>query len=265
MLKISSVGKKITSFLVLIGSDYLSFLVSLSLAFLIRNEIMPLLFPSIKSRVIFFSIYLQYSFMFLVWIAVFLLLKLYTKRYSFWDEVKALLKGNTISFALVMIAVFISQQYRIFSRAVILLAWIISLLVFPFIRYLSKRILFWANIWKKNVVVIAPEDSLAVIVKKIRQEKNLGYEVAGCLTPEPPLEKDSIYGAKILGQMKELSNWKPQLGFEDVVVYLPDMPKDKLVALLKLWDSWVETIRYVPPIGDIFSTPSPASLLFVKI
>ena len=100
--------KKIISFASLILSDCATILASFILAYLIRSEILPLINPSLLERPVFIDVYLRRFYMLSVWIVVFLYERLYTRRYSFWDETRYLFKSTTIAFSFTMIAVFIT-------------------------------------------------------------------------------------------------------------------------------------------------------------
>lgn len=246
--------KKIVSFLSLVVSDFLTILLCFILAYFVRNDILPFLHPPLHQRPVLLGIYVSQFYMFSVWAIVFMYEKLYTKRFAFRDESRLLLKGSSISFALIMIAVFLTQQYLRFSRAIIILAWLFSLVLLPFSRYLTKSLLIRLNLWKKKVIIIGSSNSSAPLVEIIRQNSNLGYDIVGCFTDDVNLIGGSISGVKILGHMDAIEEWKEKAGFEDIIVTLPDIPRERLVELMKKWDRVSETIRYIPPTGDLITT-----------
>ena len=54
--------------------------------------------------------------------------------------------------------------------------------------------------------------------------------------------------------MDDIEKWKEKTGFEDIIITLPNVPRDKFISLLKEWDSLAETIHYIPRTGDLIST-----------
>jgi Undecaprenyl-phosphate galactose phosphotransferase WbaP len=246
--------KKVISFFSLIISDFAAMLLSFLLAFIIRAEILPLFFPSLTQRPVFFYLYKNASYMFIIWFVVFIYEKLYTKRHSFWEEVRLLLKSTTIASALIMGVVFLTMQHLFYSRLIIITAWIISIILLPSFRYIIKTLLIKFNLWKKKVIIIGTTDSSLSLIRAIKENKTLGYEIVGCLSDDRKLTGNAVFGVKILGHLDEIEQWKTKTGFEDIIVTLPHVPRDKLIPLLKKWEQISDSIRYIPRTGDLVST-----------
>ncbi|MGD2246619.1 MAG: sugar transferase [Candidatus Aminicenantes bacterium] len=246
--------KKFISVLSLLASDFLCIFLCFFVAFLIRKEILPSIIPELKTRPVYIEGYFRQFYMYLVWVIVFYYEKLYTMRYTFWDEAQKLFKATTISFALVMLTVYMTAQWLKFSRLVILEAWIFSILLLPVFRYGIKSILLKYGFWRKKVIIIGSIDSSTSLIKAIRENKILGFEIVGCLCDDPLDKEKTINGVQILGRIDEIEKWKKTTGFEDIIVTLPDMPREKLIPLMKIWDQISDTIRYIPRTGDLIST-----------
>lgn len=54
--------------------------------------------------------------------------------------------------------------------------------------------------------------------------------------------------------MQDLEKAKREVGFDDIMVRLPDLTGDRIVALMKNWESCSETIRYIPRTGDLITS-----------
>jgi Undecaprenyl-phosphate galactose phosphotransferase WbaP len=246
--------KKVITLAGLVVSDCLAVFLSGYLAFLIRAEFMPLLFPSMRIRPVLLSAYISRAYMIIVWLAVFSYEKLYTKRHAFWEETRFLIKGSTISFALIMVAVFVTKAFFPISRAVILFAWLLSLPVLSLSRYLTKTLLIRFGLWRKKVIIIGSTESASAIITAIRQNPTMGYDIVGCLTEERWKIGMAIAGVPILGHYDDIEDWKKRTGFEDIIVTFPNVPRDQLIGLLRRWDGVSDTIRYIPQTGDLITT-----------
>jgi undecaprenyl-phosphate galactose phosphotransferase len=142
-----STTKKLVSLLTLIALDILTVILSYILAFFIRSEILPQLFLRFREiELAPFSNFQQYFYMAGVWTIIFAYEKLYTKRYSFWEEVKVLLKSATIASSVIMMIIFITRRHIEYSRTIVVLAWFLSLFLFPVFRFLIKMLLVKANL-----------------------------------------------------------------------------------------------------------------------
>ena len=92
-----STTKKFITFIILMVSDILIVLLSFILAFFVRSEILPQFFLKFKEiELAPFSNFLQYFYMAGVWTIIFAYEKLYTKRFSFWEEIKVLLNDGPL-------------------------------------------------------------------------------------------------------------------------------------------------------------------------
>lgn len=240
--------------MVLIASDFVCLYLCFAVVFLVRGEVLTVFYPALLERPIFFHIYSSHFYMFFIWACVFLYERLYTKRHSFWDETRLLLTGTTISFTIIAVLIFITQEYVQFSRLIIFMAWMMSLVFLPLFRLFTKNQLIRLNMWKKRVLVIGPINSTSTLIEAIKKNKILGYDVVGCLTADPCKIGQTISGVKVLGHMEEIEEWKKKAPFEDIIVTLPDVPRDQLIPLMKRWEQVSETIRYIPRTGDLITT-----------
>ena len=245
--------KKIISLISLFISDFLCVFICFLLAYFVRAKILPHFFNELQQRPLFFEAYFRQFYMYLVWAAVFAYEKLYTKRYVFWEEVRLLFKGTTIAITITMLTIYITQQYLMFSRLVVILAWIISLFLFPVFRYVTKLFLIKFNLWTKSVIIIGSSSSSASLIRAIIQNKILGFKIVGCLSDRNEDIGKSINGMKIIGHIDDINYWKEKTQFEDIIVTLPNIPRKKLIDLLKRWDFISETIRYTPRTGDLIT------------
>jgi len=247
-------AKKILTLLALIATDAAAILLCYFLAFLVRKDILPQLFPILHARTVLWSVYISQAYLLLIWIAVFGYEKLYTKRHAMWEEAAALIKSSTISSGLIMITVFATKSYVLYSRAIIVMAWLLSFAVIPVFRGVSKRLLAGLHLWKKKVIIIGSANGTSVVIESIRRNKSLGYDIVGCLTDDRSKIGMVFSGVPILGHYDEIEIWKDRTGFEDIIVTLPDIPGDEFISLLKRWDGVSDTIRYVPRTGDLITT-----------
>ena len=188
-------------------------------------------------------------------IAVLAYEKLYTKRLSFWEEARRLLQSLFISFILIMVLVFISRSrgYLQFSRAVILLAGVTALVIFPLFRLGMKAFLARLGIWRKAVVILGTNPTARQAARGIRKNAMLGYDVMGFLTEESKAPDADLDGLPVLGGVADLKAVCGRLSVRDVIIALPDYTQDRLIEVIESCEDYAETIRIVPNIGSLFN------------
>ena len=246
--------KKIVVFAYLVVCDCLAILLCFGLAYLFRADVLPAVFPSLRHKPVLFSAYFNKTYMLCLWIGVFLYEKLYTRRHSFWEETRSLIKSSTISFVLITVAVFVTKEYFYFSRVIIFTAWLLSMAILPGLRYITKTALLRLGLWRKKVMIIGSTESTSSLIEAIKQNTIMGYEIVGCLTDEAAEVGQGISGVPILGHFDEIEEWKKKTRFEDIIVTFPNLPRHRLVSLLKAWEAVSDTIRYIPRTGDLITT-----------
>ena len=240
----------------MILTDLLTLLSAFLLAHLLRIHVLPHLLPGLSKWPLPLKTQLRYGFFFgaLIIFLVFSLEKLYTKRFSFWDEVRHLFRGLFFSFILLMLVVFLSRGYTQFSRVVIISAWVLSLILFPLFRRFAKNMLMKLGLWKKRVLILGTEETAIAIAKGIRANPTVGYEIMGFLgTEEKDIGKPLLDDLKIIGQVAEVEDLGRRSGPLDIIICLPDLDQAQMIELVETSEKVAETIKIVPSIGSIFT------------
>jgi len=248
--------KKLLSFACLLLTDILALLSSFLLAHLFRSQVVPHFTSVPQYAPLPLEIQLKYGFLFgaLIVIFIFSLERLYTKRFSFWDEVKHLYRGLVFSFVLLMLFVFLSRGYTQFSRVVIISAWILSLILFPIYRRIAKTMLVKLNLWKKKVLILGTDETARAIAKGIRANPTIGYNIIGFLSTD---KKDTgrflLDDLKVIGEVAEVEDWGKKSGPLDIIISLPEIDQPTMIELVETSEKVAETIKIVPSIGNIFT------------
>jgi undecaprenyl-phosphate galactose phosphotransferase len=245
-------AKRAINFLALLLADLLCLFLSVGGAYFIRNRVLPLIFTHL-SPTFPLSYYLVHSFFFLLWFLVLAHEKLYTKRSPLWDEIRALWKVNTICFLAIMILVFLARKEFYFSRAIIILAWGISLLLFPVFRYFTKFFLLRLGLWQKNVLILGDGETTRLVIEGIARNRIMGYQPLGILKEEDEGQEEAIAGIPVLGGIGQLEKWCQKLEVHDIIIALSNPAREKVIELLKKGEDLAETIRIIPPTLDLIT------------
>ncbi|UCC38819.1 MAG: sugar transferase [Candidatus Aminicenantes bacterium] len=251
--------KKVREFICMIAlmlTDIASLLSSFLIAYLLRSRLLTPIIPRFKYQEplplsVQFNLVVIYGA--LIIILVFLYEKLYTKRLPFWEDTKHLLRAVTVSFILMTVLVFVSRQYIFFSRAVVVLTWVLSLAIFPLFRLSMKRILAKVGLWSKKVIILGTKDMARFVAQEIKRNHLLGYQVLGFLTEDTSKTGKKTAGIEILGGLNEVEKWSRQLGVRDVIIALPEFSQNELINIIENCEGFAETIRIVPSIGSLFT------------
>lgn len=247
----NTLNKRVLNFPILVASDFIAFTLSLTIAFYLRRFILPLVYPRLTATFPL-TYYLSHSFIFLLWLLVFVHEKLYTRRSPLWDEIRSLWKSTTFCFAFIMILVFLARREFFFSRAIIILAWFSSLFLFPSLRFLTKFILLKAGLWQKNVLILGDGETTRLVIEGLARNRIMGFEVKGVLIDNPEIN-ESIAGIKVLGKIDELEYWSRRLNVRDIILAISNASSQRIIELIKRGEEIAETIRIIPPTLDLIT------------
>jgi undecaprenyl-phosphate galactose phosphotransferase len=168
--------KKLLSFILLVLFDVLTIIVSYLAAYFLRTHILSLFFKEVTASLPF-QIFISRYYLVTPFILIFGYEGLYHRRFEFWQETRLLWKSNFIATAIIMIILFITQGF-IVSRAIVIIAFVLNLLLLPMQRNLVKKILFKISIWSKNMLVIGSKEIAERLAQRFARHDTLGYTVA---------------------------------------------------------------------------------------
>lgn len=237
------------------ASDLAALLATVCIAHLLRSQLLNRLIHfdqaplSLRSQID--SIFPMGA---LIIVIIFSFNKLYTRRLTFWQEVRGLFKSVALSFILIMTVVFLSRRYTDFSRVVVLLAGLLSFALFPVFRLLIKKFLARIKLWKKRVIILGTGETAGLVAGSIRKNPILGYEIAGFLSETPEDIGRALFdNIKVIGQINQIAELMPMHNVQDIIVAMPDISTSRLVELIERSEEYAETIRFIPGLGSLFT------------
>ncbi len=186
-----------------------------------------------------------------VWVFFFYYEGLYTKRFSFWDEIRVLWKVSFFSTVGVFTIVSIGKLSDEMSRTVVALMGTISLLSLPLIRMVAKKVLRRLGFLKRRVLILGAGKTGKLIVRALKKEPNYGYEIKGFLDDDPGKLGSEIEGVKIHKGTDRAATYINRCGIDDLVIAMPGAGKERLQGLINGLQHKVDRILFVPDIFGI--------------
>ncbi|MBI5056177.1 MAG: undecaprenyl-phosphate galactose phosphotransferase WbaP [Nitrospirae bacterium] len=234
---------------------FLLFLIDIAVVFLvlesamfIRKNTLPYFvrFPEYPSIDFIF-----FWWIFPVWVFFFAYEGLYTRRFSFWDEVKVLWKAIFFSSLGVFTILYLGKFGEQVSRTTVVLMGIISFPVLPVIRISVKRLLINIGLLKSKVLVLGAGKTGALIAKALKRDVNLGLNVVGFLDDDPEKIGKKLEGIKIHGGVDKAQKYIGRCGIEDVVIAMPGFDKAKTISLINKLQHKTHNILLIPDLFGI--------------
>jgi Undecaprenyl-phosphate galactose phosphotransferase WbaP len=129
-----------------------------------------------------FDLFVARYYLLAVYLLVFAYEGLYTRRLVVWEEVRRILRGTMLAAVLVTLALYVTGAFLI-SRAIVLLAMLLSFFVVPVMRTLAKQLVIALRLWSKTLVIIGTDRNADLLKLELARNWRLGYQVAATLNP----------------------------------------------------------------------------------
>ncbi len=243
--------KTVAEILITFALDIFSLLAIFQLSVIIRTDILPLIYTGFPPEELLFKSLKNICWIFLIWIFFFYYEGLYTKRFSFWDEIKALWNVSIFSTAGIFTIVSIGKLSNEISRTIIVLMGLFSILFLPLIRMALKKFLRRLGFLKRRVLILGAGETGRLIASALRKEPNYGYEVIGFLDDDPEKVGKAIDGIKVHKGVDRAITYLKGGNITDIFIAMPSAGKEKLQGLINNLQHKVERLLFVPDMFGI--------------
>lgn len=181
-------------------------------------------------------------------LAIFSLLGLYRRsvRYASIPDLMAVVIGVTLVTVL-KLAFTVMTPGMWYSRAVIVMDWLLGIMFLGASRMLPRMLLNFAEIEPLRTVIYgksknAPRRVLIYgagragesVAREIRRNENLPYEICGFLDDDPQKLGKIIHGVEVLGNRKLLKSVTEEMKIEEIFIALPSAPGEEIREIMKL-------------------------------
>ncbi len=184
-----------------------------------------------------------------VWIFFFVYEGLYSRRFSFWDEIKVLWRVIFFSTLGVFTILFLGKFGERVSRTVLVIMGVIAFPVLPVFRINVKKLFMKTGLLKSKVLILGAGKTGELIFNALRKDKNLGLNVVGFLDDDPEKIGKRIKGVKIHGGVNKAQKYIGRCGIDDVVIAMPGCGKKKFISLVNNLQHKARNILLIP---DLF-------------
>jgi undecaprenyl-phosphate galactose phosphotransferase len=226
--------------------DIFGIFICLQGAIYLRTKVLPhfLEFPfwPVKSVTFFWWI-------FPVWLAFFVYEGMYSKRFSYWDEVKILWKIIFFSTIAVFSILFLGKVGERVSRTVLVVMGVLSVPVLPAVRINAKKLLIRMGLLKSKVLILGAGKTGELMLNALQRDTNLGFDVIGFLDDDPDKIGKKIQGVKIHGGVDRAERYINRSDIHDIVIAMPGCTKEKIVSIINKLQHRVKNILLIP---DLF-------------
>ncbi|HVN96708.1 MAG TPA: nucleoside-diphosphate sugar epimerase/dehydratase [Syntrophorhabdaceae bacterium] len=175
-------------------------------------------------------------------------------RYASISDLARILKAVTLSSFLFVAYETFFFRLADFSRSVFIIDWcIITICVggSRFLYRLSREFSFMKNKNGKKVIIIGAGDAGEMLLREIRQNPALDYDIVGFLDNGPSRKGMRIHDVSVLGGIDDLAKIGMKEGADQVIVAIPTITGGELRGIKEQCDAAGMVCKTLPAISDI--------------
>jgi lipopolysaccharide/colanic/teichoic acid biosynthesis glycosyltransferase len=203
--------KSLLSKIVFILSDSAMLVLSLVLAFLLRD-----LFVTLDVHTIPIATYTTFYPLYIIILGILFYEGIYSFRYDFWHETRLILKGLLLAALIVFAYLAMTKTIENYSRLVIGISFICMAVLIPLSKNVLKRTLFRLGLWQKRALIHGNDHFLT---EEIYNNHYLGY-IRPNGNKTPPTLFINPKGSSVDGLQTLLSN---EIKQKHEVIFIPLM------------------------------------------
>jgi len=239
----------------LVFTDIVMVVLALFLAWQVRLRVLPS-FTSLYPKEMPLGIY-QHLILVLFFLLVYLTIEgLYFRRLPFWRETRILLKAVLLSFLFVLAAISLGKLNNEFSRTVLVLCCLFSIIAMPLGRFGVKTMLWRWGLWAKPVLILGAGKTGELVARALLRDSYLGYKIHGFLDDDHVKKSRGIklndVHFPVLGGFEECEAVMEHSGVRDLIIAAPGMLPAKLVDLVNRLQRVSSSVLVIP---DLFGLP----------
>ncbi|MGD2081240.1 MAG: sugar transferase, partial [Nitrospirota bacterium] len=239
--------KNVVEVAVLILADIVCVLLVFKLSVLIREKILPLIYSGFSAEILFRGME-NIWWVLPIWVFFFFREGLYSKRFIFWDEIRALWKVSFFSTVAVFAIVSIGKLSDDISRTVVFLMGMSSIPLLPLVRMQVKRLLRLSGLLERRVIILGAGEMGKLIARALRKESNYGYKVIGFLEDDPEKIGTTIDGIKVHRGLDSATKYIRRCKITDLIIAMPDANGKMMRKIVNSLHYKVDRILFIPDI-----------------
>jgi len=139
---------------------------------------------------------------------------------------------GSILISTLLISLFIIGAYFPFSRSVLIIDWLLSVLLVGGIRFTFRLLAENRNNpaipkrsgQERKVLIVGAGDAGALVVRELQKNKQLNQSPVGFLDDNPSKQKQQIYGVPVIGTLTDLAQILDHKRIDEVIIAIPTAP-----------------------------------------
>ncbi|MCZ6701217.1 MAG: hypothetical protein O7B80_06165 [bacterium] len=179
-------------------------------------------------------------------------------RYVSVRDMLDIVKGVLLSSVVILSFVVLLSRFEGFSRSVFLIDTVFTLILIGGSRGLLRVLREYLENYRKEgrrVFIIGAGDAGELVLREIRSNKEMDYQVVGFIDDDPKKLSVRIHGVPVLGSSEQLKSLASENGVEEALVAIPSAREDQLLRIGSRCREAGLTFSVFPALGPLLARP----------
>jgi FlaA1/EpsC-like NDP-sugar epimerase len=215
-----------------------------------------------------FTITIPYILIFKLFIFLWLGLYRGMWRYTSLVDLLKVLKAATVSSVTVTLMVLFIYRFKGFPRSVFILDWMLTFIFIAGIRVAIRLLLSEKSVRgkylfqnpfsrgrvgvvKKRLLIIGAGDAGEKMLREIRDNPRLNYEVVGFLDDDPKKKGMRIHGIPVLGSLPRINDMAYRDEMDEILIAVPSASAKQMRRIIEACEGTGLKSRTTPGIGEL--------------
>ncbi len=150
-------------------------------------------------------------------------------------------------------ATFLMKVGAVYSRAVLLTAWALTLVALPAARAILRRVLSRTGWWGEPVVILGAGQTGHLIIRRLLNHPDLGWRPVAVLDDDPAKWNGSVHGVPVLGGLELCASLAATGRVSRAILAIPGASWQRLAEIV---DHQARRFLRVSVVPDLFQLPS---------
>lgn len=169
------------------------------------------------------------------------------------EELRRQTVATSLVFLLAGVSTFMYKSGSDYSRGAFVFAWIITLIVVPLVRGLTRELMARKRWWGTGVAILGAGQTGIDLVKTLRRQAGLGLKPLVFLDDDSSKLGKEIEGVPVLGELSLAPRLVKELGISHAIIAMPSVPRRRL---LEIFENYGAVFPHLMLIPDLFGLSS---------
>lgn len=191
-------------------------------------------------------------------------------RYTSLVDLLNILKTTLIASAALAFFILFTYQFKGFPRSVFILDWILTFILISGLRVGIRLLLnsrekslrsLWRSVWrrsgenrqrpKKRLLIIGAGDTGEKMLREIKENPRLNYEVIGFVDDNHGKKGMRIHGVPVLGSVGKILNLAYNDEMDEILIAMPSATAREMRRIVEFCDATGLKCRTTPALGEL--------------